>query len=135
MAPGCKLKTSSTDLGASSGMCLPFLEHALTSGLWERAWGHRAGWATWRASPNQTASQQIGLAMELLLERSGVMYSSSRDSRYCGSPFTWTLQHFRLGKIQTGVRLKFIFAVFTQKDLKKLAGSVNMDNYNISGEV
>lgn len=77
----------------------------------------------------------MALAIELLLERSGVMYSSSRDSWYRRSPFTWTPQHFRLGIIQTGLRLKFIFAVFTQKDLKKLADSVNMDNYNISGEV
>lgn len=36
--------------------------------------------------------------------------------------------------IQTGVGLKFIFAVFTQKDLKKLGDGVNKENYNISGE-
>lgn len=36
---------------------------------------------------------------------------------------------------QTGVGLKFIFAVFTQKDLKKLVDGVNKDHYNISGEM
>lgn len=54
VAPGCKLKTSSTDSGASPGMCLPFLEHELTSRLLERALSHRARWATWKASSNQS---------------------------------------------------------------------------------
>lgn len=37
--------------------------------------------------------------------------------------------------IQMGVGLKFIFAVFTQKDLKKLVDGVNKDHYDISGEM
>lgn len=56
------------------------------------------------------------------------------DARYSHSSLARTPHHPRVGVIQTGVRLKFIFAVFTQKDLKKLVDSVNKDNYNISGE-
>lgn len=90
-----------------------------------------AGGGRGKAHPIRPVPSGWGAAIEFLLERSGVMNSSSPDSRYSQSPLTGTPQHFRLGGIQMGVRLKFIFAVFAQKDLKKLVNSVNKNNYNI----
>lgn len=76
----------------------------------------------------------MGLSHPVPLGKVRVNVLPPLDSGYSQSSRIQTPQRSRLGMIQTGVGLKFIFAVFTQKDLQKLGDGVNEENYNISGE-
>lgn len=73
-ALGCKLKASSTDPGVNLALCLPVSEREPVSSLWERASGHRVGSGPGKGSLFPSG---WGSVIQFLLERSGLMYSSS----------------------------------------------------------
>lgn len=134
MALGWKQKTSSTAPGVDTAVCHPFQSTCLCSGSESEPQVTELGVMQGKAHPiSLFPSGQCSAIRFLLGKVRGNIFFISR-LKVQSEPIPTNSRHFRLGIIQMGVHLKFIFAVLTQKDLKKQVDTLNKNNYNISGD-